>query len=98
MKKVYVIIDIENVAVKYKKEALQDFNTRLNKDGYEVFKIGMAAKDSAQLNVWKQMCLEVFEINLDNIKITRVAAGYDSADMAMSFIAGFWCKENENNS
>ena len=97
MKKVYVIIDIENVAVKYKKEALQDFNTRLNKDGYEVFKIGMAAKDSAQLNVWKQMCLEVFEINLDNIKITRVAAGYDSADMAMSFIAGFWCKENENN-
>ena len=97
MKKVYLIIDVENVAFKNNVEALKDFHIRLNSDGYEVYKIGMAAKDLTQLYVWKQMCLEEFEINIDNIKIIRAAAGYNSADMAMSFIAGYWCKENEDN-
>ena len=95
MKKVYLLIDIENVSIKNKRDALSDLASRLAIDGYVAYKIGLASKTINQLNDWKEMCINIFQVNVDSIITIKVASGYDSADMALCFIAGYWCKENE---
>lgn len=95
MEKVYLLIDVENVSIKNRKEAMKAFGQRLANDGYTVYRIGLAAKDSNLLNEWKEICINLFKMDKESIKTERAAAGYDSADMALCFIAGYWSKENE---
>ena len=95
IKKVYLLIDIENVSTKNRKEELCEMYEQLFHDGYAIYKIGLAAKDIQLLNDWKIICHEIFGTDLENIKILKAATGYDTADMALCFMAGYWCKENE---
>lgn len=95
MRKVYLLIDIENVSVKNLQNSLEDLFQRMHSDGYEVFKVGYASTRANLIEEWNQLIRFSFDIPQDHILSICSLSGYDSADMALCFIAGMWCKENE---
>ena len=95
MENVYLLIDIENVSIKKRREALIHLRDRLTEDGYEVYKAGLASKSLSQIEEWEGMILNTFQIAKQNVMGIKTSSGYDSADMTICFMAGLWCKENE---
>ena len=96
LQNVYILIDVDCISIKRRAEAVYEFANRLSFDGYTTYKVGIVSKQEHLLNDWHNLCINYLGCTDDRIVSIRAAAGNNSADMLLCFIAGYWCKENEN--
>lgn len=95
---IILLIDIENQNTINSEDMVSNFKEELNLKNIKINKIGFASKDANLLSRWIHICLNILELNKDDVISIKSKPGANSGDMALCFLAGYLINLNNNSS